>query len=367
MSALDGVIAARRQEWAAAGLERTIAPPPSELTMFASSDYLGLARHPRVLAAVAEAAHAEGVGSTGSRLTTGTRRAHELLEAEFADFLGYPDAVFFATGYQANLSTLQLLGTPDVTIFSDADNHASIIDGTRLARSRVVVYPHGDLAALEELLAARETPHALVVSDGVFSMSGEVVDLPGLLGVARRHGAWVMVDDAHGTGTLGATGRGVVEHAGIAPGEGPELLVVTASKALGGEGGVVACSAEVGGWLRQRARSFVFSTAPSPVTVAGVRAALAVLRESPELVGRLQGVVGKLGAGPAPIIPVPVGDERRAVALSAALREAGFHVPAIRHPTVPRGAAILRLCAQATHTDSDIDRLRAALAELGAG
>ena len=325
--------------------------------MFASSDYLGLARHPRVLTAGVRALRDEGAGSTGSRLTTGTRRAHELLEEEFADFLGYEDAVFFATGYQANISTLQLLGTADVTIFSDAANHASLIDGTRLSRGPVVVYPHRDVAELEQLLAARATPHALVVSDGVFSMSGAVLDLAPLLDAARRHDAWVMVDDAHGIGTLGATGRGIIEHTGVAP----DILVVTASKALGAEGGVVACSPTVGAWLRQRARGFVFSTAPSPVTVACVREALAVLRDTPQLVARLREVVAALGAGPSPIIPVPVGDEHAAVALAASLADAGLHVPAIRYPTVPRGKAILRICAQATHTDADIARLRAAL------
>lgn len=361
MSGLDRAVGEQHRSWVESGLQRHIAPPSPEMTMFASSDYLGLSRHPRVLAAGARALREEGSGSTGSRLTTGTRRAHELLETEFAQFLGYPDAVFFGSGYQANLSTLQLLGTEDVTIFSDADNHASIIDGTRLARGGVVVYPHGNVTELGRLLAARDTPHALVVSDGVFSMSGAVLDISALLDVARRHDAWVMVDDAHGIGTLGATGCGILEHAGIAPGEGPDVLVVTASKALGAEGGVVACSAAVGAWLRQRARSFVFSTSPSPVTVACVREALAVLRESPGLVGRLREVVGRLGAGPSPIIPVPVGDEREAVALSASLLDVGLHVPAIRHPTVPRGRAILRICAQATHTDEDVDRLRVAL------
>lgn len=358
MTSLDRFVRPRNAEWEEAGLSRNLATHAG-LTTFASSDYLGLCEHPAVTRAAAQAALEFGAGSTGSRLTTGTTEAHGLLERELAAFFGTEDAVFFATGYQTNLSVIAALGGEGVTIFSDRLNHASIIDGARMAKAPVVVYPHRDLEALYRLLAERETEHALIVTDGLFSMDGDVARIPN----AAAHGAWLLVDDAHAVGTMGATGRGTLE---ATPGRA-DVLVGTASKALGAEGGFACCSREVAEFLHNRARSFVFSTAPSPATVAVVRASLGVLSHDPEPLRRLRRAVTRmrsrlLAAGIAvtshpdsPIIPVPVGDESLAVAASRSLAERGYSIPAIRYPTVPRGGAILRICMQATHTDKDID------------
>lgn len=246
MGSLDDLAADRNAAWAGAGLSRTLREftGPQEpvtridgrrLLLFASSNYLGLATHPGVTGAARAALEVYGAGSGGSRLTTGTTDLHTGLERRLAEVFGgdgHEDAVFFATGYQANLAVLQTIAGPDVTVYSDSLNHPSIIDGCRLARAVVRVFPHDDLAALDRLLGECATPHALVVSDGVFSMDGDLADLPGLVAVAERHGAWTMIDDAHGVGTLGPTGRGSVEHHGVRP----DLLVGTASKALGGRG-----------------------------------------------------------------------------------------------------------------------------------
>ena len=366
--------------WADEGLSRTLREftGPQEpvtridgrrLLLFSSSNYLGLATHPGVTGAARAALEVYGAGSGGSRLTTGTTDLHTGLERHLAEFFGgggHDDAVFFATGYQANLAVLQTIAGPDVTVYSDSLNHASIIDGCRLARAAVRVFPHGDLTALDRLLGECDTPHALVVSDGVFSMDGDLADLPGLVAVAARHGAWTMIDDAHGVGALGPTGRGSVEHHGVRP----DLLVGTASKALGGEGGFVVCSSTVGTLLRSQARGFVYSTAPSAATVAGVAAAIDVLDGTPELVDRLHTNVRECAGWldvrgqVSPIIPVAVGDEERAVTVSGELRNRGFFVPAIRWPTVARGAAILRVTVTADHTTDQIRALGRALLEL---
>ncbi|MCK7636504.1 aminotransferase class I/II-fold pyridoxal phosphate-dependent enzyme [Corynebacterium pygosceleis] len=380
MTSLDDVADARNTAWSGAGLSRSLREftgpqvpvariDGRRLLLFSSSNYLGLATHPGVTGAARAALGVYGAGSGGSRLTTGTTDLHTRLERRLAEFFGgdgHDDAVFFATGYQANVAVLQTVAGPDVTVYSDSLNHASIIDGCRLARATVRVFPHGDLAALDRLLGECATPHALVVSDGVFSMDGDLADLPGLVTVAGRHGAWTMVDDAHGVGTLGETGRGSAGYHGVRP----DILVGTASKALGGEGGFVVCSPAVGTLLRNQARGFVYSTAPSAPTVAAVAAAVDVLDRSPELVSRLHANVrectGRLGvrAHVSPIIPVPVGDEGRAMALSRDLRERGFFVPAIRWPTVARGAAILRVTVTAEHTPEQIRALTGALREL---
>ncbi|MCF4007197.1 8-amino-7-oxononanoate synthase [Corynebacterium uropygiale] len=373
--------AALNEAWRAQGLERHerefgSGQEPEALVdgrrvlLFSSSNYLGLAQHPRLLAAATEATRRFGAGSGGSRLTTGTTALHRELERSIAEWLGTEDAIFFATGYQANLSTLAAIGGPDVLILSDELNHASIIDGARLARARVAVFPHGDLDAAERILASRPEPHALVVSDGLFSMHAAVADLPGLSTIARQHGAWTMIDDAHAIGTLGEEGRGSVE----VHGQHPDLLIGTASKALGVEGGFVAARSDIIRFLRHRARSYMFSTAPTPATVAAVHAAITLLREDPSPVRALQRNARLLStlladahliphALSTPIIPVPVGDSRRAMRIAARLEDAGVLIPAIRYPTVKEGEAILRATVMATHTEEHIRRCAEAVVE----
>ena len=296
---------------------------------------------------------------------------HAQVEADFARFLGYEDAVFFSAGFLANTGVLQTLAAPGTLILSDERNHASIIDGCRLAKASgaaVSVYRHRDPSHVDELLG-RHDGNALVVTDGLFSMDGTLALVPELLAVCRAHGAALMVDDAHGTGTLGATGRGIIEHFELRD-DLPDILVATASKALGVEGGVVAASAPVAALLRQKARPFVYSTSSTPATCAAVSAAVGVLEGGRSPVAALhrniQRLSAHLGMGewPSPIIPVPIGDEASAVSASAALRDAGYFVPAIRWPTVPRGEAMLRVTVMATHTDEQIDGLANAISRL---
>ena len=342
-----------------------------EYVLFSSSNYLGLAGHPVVAEAAASAIGRYGTGSGGSRLTTGSTDLHVQVEADFARFLGYEDAVFFSAGFLANTGVLQTLAAPDTLILSDERNHASIIDGCRLAKASgaaVSVYRHRDPSHVDELLR-RHAGNALVVTDGLFSMDGTLAPVPELLAVCRAHDAALMVDDAHGTGTLGAAGRGIIEHFELRD-DRPDILVATASKALGVEGGAVAASAPVAALLRQKARPFVYSTSSTPATCAAVSAAVGVLEgvQSPvaALHRNIQRLADYLGMGewPSPIIPVPIGDEANAVRASAALRDAGYFVPAIRWPTVPRGEAMLRVTVMATHTDEQIDGLANAISRL---
>ncbi|MEJ6018924.1 aminotransferase class I/II-fold pyridoxal phosphate-dependent enzyme [Corynebacterium sp. H113] len=365
----------RNKEWAARGLRRQLSTfstaqlphavvDKREYLLFSSSDYLGLSTHPRLVEAATEALRTYGVGSGGSRLTTGTS-LHTAAEHALAQFFGADDAVLFASGYQANLSTIATIATADVQIFSDATNHASIIDGCKQAAAKVTVFPHRDYVELDRLLAQCPADNALVISDGVFSMSGALADVKELHRVCQKHGAWLMIDDAHGTGVIGKDGHGLCAAVGAIP----DILVVTASKALGSEGGAVICSTEIAELLRNQARSFVYSTSLNPGSVAAIIAALDVVRTQTELVSTLQSNISylrqSLGIASAsenptlnaPIIPLPIGDEERAMSVAAALRDEGIFVPAIRYPTVPRGQAMLRLTMTARHTTADIDRV----------
>ncbi|MCU4185948.1 8-amino-7-oxononanoate synthase [Acidiferrimicrobium sp. IK] len=332
---------------------------------FASNDYLGLSAHPAVVAAAGAAAARWGTGATASRLIVGTRPVHEELEAEIADWTGTDAALVFSSGYTANVGVMATFGGPDVTVFSDELNHASIIDGCRLSRSSIRVYRHCDASHLDGLLidAATSAPggRRLVVTDSVFSMDGDVAPLVELTRVCARHDALLVVDDAHAV----LDGHRAVPAAG----EGPDVVRVgTLSKALGALGGWVAGSTPAVDLLVNRARSFIFTTGLSPADAAAALAALRVVR-SPEgdgLVGRLRAAIDRVRPGhPSPIIPIVLGGEDRAVDAAAALLERGLLVPAIRPPTVPAGTSRLRVAMSAAHTDEDIDRLQEALAGLG--
>lgn len=372
-SDLSTIAAHRNSAWAAEGLARTLRTfetaqlPHSRIDgtdylLFSSSDYLGLSTHPELISAATEAIEHFGTGSGGSRLTTGTS-IHSALEDELAQFFGFDDAVLFATGYQANHSTIAAIATADVEIFSDAANHASIIDGCRNARANVTVFPHADYRALDRLLATSNARHKLVISDAVFSMSGEVIDAHALERTCRRHNTWLMLDDAHGIGVIGEHGRGTAAHLSVHP----DIVVGTASKALGVEGGFVLCSAPVGELLRNQARSFVYSTSMNPGSVAAIRTALKqleagdVVKRLRRNIARVRALVGAHAEPASAIIPLAVGDEDAAMAASEQLRELGVFIPAIRYPTVPRGEAMLRLTITARHTDTDIDQLERAL------
>ena len=382
MSWLDNAAKQQCDTWRSQGLERTPAifrtgqsPVATidgrEYVLFSSSNYLGLAEHPAVTEAASDALNQFGAGSGGSRLTTGTTELHTQVERDFARFLGYDDAVFFSAGFMANTGVLQALAGSDTLILSDERNHASIIDGCRLAKAQgatVRVYRHRDPAHVDELLRGHSGA-AIVVTDGLFSMDGTLAPVPELLTICRARGAALMVDDAHGTGTLGARGRGITDHFSLAD-DHPDILVATSSKALGVEGGAVATSAPVAALLRQKARTFVYSTSSTPATCAAVSAAIGVLEGKqtpvPALHRNIRRLAGHLGMGewPSPIIPVPIGDETQAVHASAALRQAGYFVPAIRWPTVPRHQAMLRVTVMATHTFEQIDGLADVISRL---
>jgi 8-amino-7-oxononanoate synthase len=322
---------------------------------FASNDYLGLTHHPAVVAAAHAALDRWGTGTGASRLVVGSRPLHGELEAELAAWQGTEAALLFPTGFAANLGLLASLGGRGVTILSDELNHASIVDGARLARASVQVYAHGDLDHLAKLLVEADGP-ALVVSDSAFSMDGDVADVAGLAELCAGHGALLVLDEAHAV-----LGPAVDED--IAR-DVPLLRMGTLSKALGSLGGFVAGPRAYVDLLCNRARPFIFTTAPTPADTAAGLAALRVVR-SPEgdaLRGRLRRHVDRLRPGhPTPIVPIVLGEEAAALAAAARLLAAGLLVPAIRPPTVAPGTSRLRVTLSAAHTDDQVARLVAAL------
>jgi 8-amino-7-oxononanoate synthase len=321
---------------------------------FASNDYLGLTHHPSVVAAAHEALDRWGAGSGASRLVVGSRPLHSELEAELAAWKGTEAALLFPTGYAANLGLLATLGGADVTVLSDELNHASIVDGCRLARATVRVYRHGDLDHLAARLADVDGP-ALIVSDSAFSMDGDVADVSALVDLARYHGALLVLDEAHAV-----LGPDVT----VAEGDQPMLRMGTLSKALGSLGGFVAGPSPMIDLLRNRARPFIFTTAPSPADMAAALAALRLVRsdEGGALVARLRRNVDRVRPGhPTPIVPVVLGDEETALRAADALLDQGLLVPAIRPPSVPSGTSRLRVALSAAHGDDQLDRLLAAL------
>ncbi len=347
---------------------------PQPVVSFASNDYLGLATHPAVVAAAHEALDRWGAGSGASRLVTGSRPVHAELEDALASWKGCERAVVFPTGFAANLSVLSVLGADGARIFSDELNHASIVDGCRLARAPVTVFPHGRLDQLDrELAAAAGRP--IIVSDTVFSMDGDEADVTGLVAVARRHHALLVLDEAHAV--LGPE-VGVVRSDGHRPGGGGDagvdvLRVGTLSKSLGSLGGFVAGPARYTEYLVNRARPYIFTTAPTPADAAAALAAVGVVRSTEGArrrarlsghVARVAAVVGRAGH-PSPIIPVVVGAEADAVAASDRLLSRGVWVPAIRPPTVAPGTSRLRVTLSAIHTDDQVGRLIRGLAEAG--
>lgn len=337
-----------------------------ELVSFSNNDYLGLAHHPALGEAAAGVTHDAGWGAGASRLITGGTPWHARLEQRMAEFRGREAALFFSSGYLANLGLLAGLGTSDVTYFSDALNHASVIDGIRLARAAHHVYRHADLDHLGELLAAhRETPHRVIVTDAVFSMTGEVAPLRELTELAAAHTAELFIDDAHGTGVLGPGGRGTPAHLGLHV----CAEVVTLSKAAGASGGFVVGDQPTVTLLKTRARPFVYSTAPpAAVCAAGIRA-IDLMEQADDRRRTLQQNVRTLRErlrqpGETPIVPVMLGDAEQALKAAAALWERGFFVPAIRPPTVPEGTSRLRISVTALHEREHVDGLLDALAAL---
>ncbi len=336
------------------------------LLLFASNNYLGLASDPRVVEAATEAARRWGVGAGSARLITGGVLLHDELEDAIAAFKRTQDALLFSSGYLANLGTISALARPEDAIFSDELNHASIIDGARLARAHVHVYRHADATHLDELLRTSEARRKLVVTDSVFSMDGDLAPLPDIVEACESSDAILMVDEAHATGVVGPGGRGAVAHFGL---EGHVPVVMgTLSKSLGAAGGYMAGSTDLIAYLRNKARAFIFDTAmPAPVAAAAKRA-LEILVATPELPLRVRTNATRLADGlrlsrpAAAIVPIVVGSSEDALRLSETLLSDGILVPAIRPPTVAPGTARLRTTVMATHTDDHIDAFVAAYA-----
>jgi 8-amino-7-oxononanoate synthase len=435
----------RRQIEAAPGPHLTLDGRPA--IAFCTNDYLGLARHPAVIAACQRGAADYGVGSGSAHLVAGHGPAHQALEEELADFLGRERALLFSTGYMANLGILQALAGPGETVWEDRLNHASLIDGALLARARLRRYPHGDMAALRRQLAAcahaesesgsgsssgfgcdsrsesgsgsgsesgsgsgsesgsesgsgsgsrsdarsrsgsgsgpdlastaTGRPVALIATDGVFSMDGDLAPLPELAAIARAAGVPLLVDDAHGLGVLGREGRGSLDHYGLDAAAVP-ILMGTLGKALGTFGAFVAGSEDLIEILIQTARPYIYTTAPPPALAAATRVSLTLARREEWRRERLRELIQHFRQGAAqlglplmpsttPIQPILAGSAERALAWSQALEARGILVTAIRPPTVPEGSARLRVTLCALHTDQDLDCLLAALADLPRG
>lgn len=332
--------------------------------LLCSNNYLGLACHPALAEAAAAAGRESGVGAGASRLISGSMRLHHLLEDRMAAWKGTDAGLLFPTGYHANLGVITALVQRGDAVFSDALNHASLIDGCRLSGAEIHIYPHNDVAALARLLAATLARRRLVVTDSVFSMDGDVAPLPEICEVAERHDAYVMVDEAHGTGVLGETGAGAVEDFGL---HGRvDVQMVTLGKALGAAGAVVCAARPVIDLLVNRSRTFIYTTGLPPGIAAAALTAMDIVRREPERLEklrrnsrRMRSGLSALGYdvpdGDTPIIPVLVGESSAALELSRRLLEDGVFVQAIRPPTVPPGTARLRVTVMATHTDEDVD------------
>ena len=347
---------------------------------FCSNDYLGLAAHPLVIEALREGASLYGAGSGASHLISGHGRAHELLEERLAGFLSphleSARALSFCTGYMANLAMLTALGADaDAEIFSESLNHASLIDGARLARASVKVYPHADLDALAALLETSNATTKLVVTDSVFSMDGDLAPLPQMLALCEKHGAWLVIDDAHGFGTLGQHGRGALEHFDL---RSPNLVYMgTLGKAAGVGGAFVAAHASVIELMIQRARPYIFTTAAPPALAHALLASLDIIGgdEGAQRRAHLQALIAQLDGelklsrwqrpvSTTAIQPVIIGSNAEAMRVGAGLYQRGLWVAAIRPPTVPVDTARLRITLSAAHTRDEVTQLAGALNEL---
>lgn len=358
-----------------------------EQILLASNSYLDLANVDELKQAMAQAVLEWGTGSGGARLTTGNKTPHQELEEFIAKFKGEESAITFNTGYMANVGTISALCGKNDFVFSDELNHASIIDGIRLSRAKCFVYKHNDMADLERVISAAKaefsthempakqdarTFRGLIVTDAVFSMDGDLANLPELLRIAHESECLLMTDEAHATGVLGKTGRGLAEHYGCAH---ADVTVGTLSKAVAAEGGFVAGKQQLIDFLRNKARSFIFTTAMAPAVAAAACNNLRYIDAHPERVQNLRDNVKffcealqhegvKVEQSPSAIVPIVIGDEARALEISAALQNAGILIPAIRYPTVAKGQARLRASLMATHTHEQLQIAATTIAQI---
>ena len=381
IAALDATHQRRRRREVVPASGASLVVDGQPLLAFCSNDYLGLAGHPALVQAAVAGAREFGLGSGGSPLVSGHSAANGRLERELAAFVQLPRALYFYAGYATNIGIVPALVGDGDALFSDALNHACLIDGARLSRARVHRYPHADLAALERELAASPARRKLVISDAVFSMDGDLSDIPALLALCERHDALLLLDDAHGFGVLGPQGRGSLAHYALTGAGASErvLYMATLGKAAGVAGAFVAGPEPLVEWLLQKTRSYIFATAAPPMLACALSASLRLIEQAGQrrvdlgariaqlragLATILPGTAWRLGESDTAIQPLLIGSNDQALAVMEGLRARGLWVPAIRPPTVPEGTARLRIALSAAHTAADVDRLLRALAEL---
>lgn len=344
------------------------------MIMMSSNDYLGLTSHPKVKEAAIDAVRKFGTGCAGSRFLNGTLAMHEEMEARLAKFLGKEAAAVFPTGFQANLGAISALVGKDDFVVIDRMNHASIYDGCRLSYGQIKKYQHNDMQNLERILEGTEGRGALVVVDGVFSMEGDIVDLPSVVDLCKRYGAGLMVDDAHSIGVLGENGCGTGEHFDMV--DDIDLIMVTYSKSLATIGGCIASTEEMVHFLRHHARSLMFSASLPPAPVAAATMALQIIEEEPERRQQLwsnanylregyQGLGFDTGVSETPVVPVVVGDEQCVLKMWRLLFDAGVFASPVMFPGVPKGKALLRTSCMATHTHDHLDRVLEVFSKVG--
>lgn len=343
-----------------------------DMLMLSSNSYLDLANEKVINEYAKKILEQYGTGSGGSRLTTGNTKIHEKLEQVLSEFLGTEAALVFNSGYMANLATISTLCSSKDIIFSDELNHASIIDGCRLSKAELIIYKHNDMRDLEEKVKLYRGKKGMIVSDAVFSMGGDIVNLPELLRIADQYGLFSMVDEAHALGVIGKTGRGVVEYYGLK--QKPDIIMGTLSKAIGSEGGFVCGNQMLIEYLKNKARGFIYTTALSPVTIAASVKAIELIKQDPRRVLRLQENIAffekclkKKGIeveAKSAIVPVVIGDEEKAMEISEKLLKMGYFISAIRYPTVKKGEAILRITIMSTHTYWELENVANKIAAL---
>ena len=369
--AAKGLLRQRRTVTSAQGIRLTV--EGKQYVSFCSNDYLGLANHPVIIAALQAGAELYGAGAGAAHLVSGHSLAHEALENELATFVDKPSALLFSTGYMANLGAVQALTDRGDTVFADKLNHASLNDAMQLSHANVKRYRHNDIAQLDAMLGETSKGRKIVCTDAVFSMDGDRARLPELLDLCEKHDAWLLLDDAHGFGVSGKNGRGSLSHSGI---ESPRIIyMATLGKAAGVSGAFVAAEKIVIDTLVNNARSYIYTTASPPALSVALSESLKLIAEGDEWRAHLQGLITKLRKGleglrwatmesGTAIQPLMIGGNQAALDLSVALRERGIWVPAIRPPTVPVNTARLRITLSAAHTAADVNRLIEALHEL---
>jgi 8-amino-7-oxononanoate synthase len=345
-----------------------------KMIMAGSNNYLGLTSHPKVKEAAIEAIRKYGTGCAGSRLLNGTLDIHVQLEEKLARFMRKEAALIFSTGFQVNLGVISALVGKDDIVIIDKMDHASIIDGCRLSFGDVKKYRHNDMADLERLLNEYEDKDKLVVIDGVFSMEGDIAPLPEIVSLVKKYGARLMVDDAHGIGVLGKTGRGTAEHFGLE--SEIDLIMGTYSKSLASIGGFISGSADVIHYIKHLARSLMFSASPPPASVASVSAAIDIIENEPErreqlwkntkkMLNGFKALGFQTGHSETPIIPVIVGEDEKAFVMAMMLQDEGVFANATVTPAVPSGMALIRTSYMATHTDAHLDIVLSAFEKIG--